>query len=139
MSPAFGRGSRNSLPTNIHSSVVLRWRYLWIKRCVDARKRALTERGNTRGGATKKREISHDLLSINLHFLVVLFYINDRSNRAMMRRPTTCTEQRHTHLRTQQCLHAAEDRESRRLGSCFRCACTHSLDSSRSERGTKSE
>ena len=31
---------------------VLRWRYLWIKRCVEARKRARTERGNTRGGAT---------------------------------------------------------------------------------------
>ena len=28
------------------------------------------ERGNTRGGATKKREISRTLLSINLHFLV---------------------------------------------------------------------
>ena len=49
---------------------VLRWRYLWIKRCVDARKRALTERGNTRGGATKKREISRNLLSINLNFSV---------------------------------------------------------------------
>ena len=31
---------------------ILWWRYLWIKRCVDARKRARTERGNTRGGAT---------------------------------------------------------------------------------------
>ena len=29
-----------------------------------------TERGNTRGGATKKREISRTLLSINLHFSV---------------------------------------------------------------------
>ena len=27
-------------------------------------------RGNTRGGTTKKREISRTLLSINLHFLV---------------------------------------------------------------------
>ena len=31
---------------------------------------ARTERGNTRGGATKKREISPTLLSINLHFSV---------------------------------------------------------------------
>ena len=30
--------------------------------------RAQTERGNTRDGATKKREISLTLLSINLHF-----------------------------------------------------------------------
>ena len=29
-----------------------------------------TERGNTRGGATKKREFSRTLLSINLHFSV---------------------------------------------------------------------
>ena len=29
--------------------------------------------GNTGGGAIKKREISHILLSINLHFLVVQF------------------------------------------------------------------
>ena len=50
---------------------VLSWRYLWIKRCVDSRARAQTERGNTRGGATKKmREISRTLLSINLHFSV---------------------------------------------------------------------
>ena len=34
------------------------------------RGRARTERGNTRGGATKKREISLTLLSINLHFSV---------------------------------------------------------------------
>ena len=34
------------------------------------RGRARMERGNTRGGATKKREISCTLLSINLHFLV---------------------------------------------------------------------
>ena len=34
------------------------------------RGRARTERGNTRGGATKKREISRTLLSINLHSLV---------------------------------------------------------------------
>ena len=47
---------------------VLSWRYLWIKRCVDSR--AQTERGNTRGGATKKRKISRTLLSINLHFSV---------------------------------------------------------------------
>ena len=32
--------------------------------------RAQTERGNTRGGAIKKREISHNLLSINLNFSV---------------------------------------------------------------------
>ena len=32
------------------------------------RGRARTERGNTRGGATKKREISRTTLSINLHF-----------------------------------------------------------------------
>ena len=34
--------------------------------------RAQTERGNTHGGATKKREISLTLLSINLHFSVHL-------------------------------------------------------------------
>ena len=34
------------------------------------RGRARTERGNTRGGATKKRKISRTLLSINLHFSV---------------------------------------------------------------------
>ena len=33
------------------------------------RGRARTQRGNTRGGTTKKREISRTLLSINLHFL----------------------------------------------------------------------
>ena len=51
---------------------ILSWRYLWIKWCVDLRARAQTERGNTHGGATKKHEISQNLLSINLHFLVVL-------------------------------------------------------------------
>ena len=50
------------------SLCVLSWRYLWIKQCVDARGR---RGGNTRGGTTKKREISRTLLSINLHFLVV--------------------------------------------------------------------
>ena len=34
------------------------------------RGRAQTEKGNKCGGATKKREISRTLLSINLHFLV---------------------------------------------------------------------
>ena len=34
------------------------------------RGRTRTERGNTRGGATKKRKISRTLLSINLHFSV---------------------------------------------------------------------
>ena len=34
------------------------------------RGRARTERGNARGGAPKKREISRSLLSINLHFSV---------------------------------------------------------------------
>ena len=33
-------------------------------------RRARTERGKTRGGATKKREISRNLLSINLNFSV---------------------------------------------------------------------
>ena len=41
------------------------------KRCVDSRARAQMERGNTRGGATKKREISHTLLSIILHFSIL--------------------------------------------------------------------
>ena len=31
---------------------------------------AQTERGNSRGGATKKREISRSSLTINLHFSV---------------------------------------------------------------------
>ena len=43
---------------------------MWKIRSVDARERARTERGNTRGGATKKREISRNLLSINLNFSV---------------------------------------------------------------------
>ena len=42
-----------------------------IKIFVDSQARAQTERGNTRGGATKKREISRTLLSINLHFSVL--------------------------------------------------------------------
>ena len=52
------------------SESILRWRNLWIKRSVDAQECARTERGNTRGGATKKREISRNLLSINLNFSV---------------------------------------------------------------------
>ena len=39
--------------------------------------RAQTKRGNTRGGATKKREISLTLLSINLHFSVCIFFFVD--------------------------------------------------------------
>ena len=35
------------------------------------RGRVRTERGNRGGGATKKREISRTLFSINLHFLVL--------------------------------------------------------------------
>ena len=45
---------------------VLSWRYLWIKQCVDSRMQ--TERGNKRGGTTKKREISRTLSFIILHF-----------------------------------------------------------------------
>ena len=40
---------------------------LWIKWYVE------TERRNTRGGATKKRDISRNLLSRNLHFSVECF------------------------------------------------------------------
>ena len=40
---------------------------MWVRVWLRA---AQTERGNARGGATKKREISRTLLSINLHFLV---------------------------------------------------------------------
>ena len=36
----------------------------------EVRGRAWTGRGNTRGGPTKKREISCSLFPINLHFLV---------------------------------------------------------------------
>ena len=41
---------------------------LWLRVWLRA---AQTERGNARGGATKKREISRTLLSINLHFSVL--------------------------------------------------------------------
>ena len=51
-------------------TTLLSWSYFWIKWYVDSRARAQTERGNTRGGATKKREIWHNLLSINLNFSV---------------------------------------------------------------------
>ena len=44
---------------------VLRWRNLWVRKYVEVRQ---TERGNTRGGATKKCEISRTSLPINLHF-----------------------------------------------------------------------
>ena len=64
------RHSPDSRKKNHKKGSVLSWRYLWIKRCVDSRARAQTERGNTCGGATKKREISRTLLSINLHFSV---------------------------------------------------------------------
>ena len=47
--------------------LLLRWRYLWIRKSVKPRQ---TERGNGRGGETKKREISCTSLSINLHFWV---------------------------------------------------------------------
>ena len=40
---------------------------LWVRVWLCA---AQTETGNTRGGATKKREISCTLLSINLHFSI---------------------------------------------------------------------
>ena len=40
---------------------------MWVRVWLHA---AQTERGNARGGATKKREISCTLLSINLHFSV---------------------------------------------------------------------
>ena len=53
----------HSVPLRIK---ILSWRYFWIKWYVDAQ----TERGITRDGATKKREISHNLLSINLNFSV---------------------------------------------------------------------
>ena len=53
------------------TEAVLSWRYLWIKPLdKTVRGRARTERGNTRGGATKKREISCTLLYRNLHFLL---------------------------------------------------------------------
>ena len=55
------------LAQHFFSTGILRWRYLWIKCGVDSRTRARTERGNTRSGATKKREISRNLLSRNLH------------------------------------------------------------------------
>ena len=55
---------------NLNIPNILSWRYFWIKWYVDSRARAQTERGNTRGGATKKREISRNLLSINLNFSV---------------------------------------------------------------------
>ena len=42
---------------------VLRWRYLWVRKCV---KRA--QPANTHSGATKKRNISRTSLPINLHF-----------------------------------------------------------------------
>ena len=42
---------------------------LWVRVWLRA---AQTERGNARGGATKKREISRTLLSINIHFSVDL-------------------------------------------------------------------
>ena len=47
---------------NILSRVNL-WVRVWLRA-------AQTERGNARGGATKEREISRTLLSINLHFSV---------------------------------------------------------------------
>ena len=47
---------------NVLSSVNL-WLRVWLRA-------AQTERGNARRGATKKREISRTLLSINLHFSV---------------------------------------------------------------------
>ena len=53
-----------------NNATVLSWRYLWIKWCINMSKRARKERGNTRGGATKKCKISSTLLSRNLHFLV---------------------------------------------------------------------
>ena len=39
--------------------------YFWVmRRCVSVQ----TERGNSRGGATKKRAISRTSLTINIHF-----------------------------------------------------------------------
>ena len=49
---------------------VLRCRYFWVRNCVKPRQ---TERGNSRIGATKKREISSTSLPINLHFWVKTF------------------------------------------------------------------
>ena len=46
---------------------------MWIRKCVDAR--AQKAGANSRRGATKKDEISRNLLSINLHF-----YSSDRSD-----------------------------------------------------------
>ena len=49
---------------------LLRCGYFWVMRtCVSAQ----TERGNSLGGATKKRKISRTTLPINLHFSVDLF------------------------------------------------------------------
>ena len=43
-----------------------------MDKTVRGRARTWTERGNMRGGATLKRQISRTLLSINLHILVIL-------------------------------------------------------------------
>ena len=59
-----------NLPFYLTVHIVLSWRYLRIKRCIDSLLRAQTEMGNKCGRATKKHEISRTLLSINLHFLV---------------------------------------------------------------------
>ena len=59
------------LLSQLRNKIVLSWSYFWIKWSVDSRECAQRERGNTRGGATKKREISHNLLSINLNFSVL--------------------------------------------------------------------
>ena len=44
------------------------------------RGRAQTEKGNKCGGATKKREISRTLLSINLHFSVFNMMLEGNSH-----------------------------------------------------------
>ena len=65
---------------------------MWIKCGVDSRTLAWTERGNPRGGATKKREISRSLLYRNLHcsvhsvnpvghIILIPFLIDERKER----------------------------------------------------------
>ena len=60
-----GRLSRHGVghPHQELLSSVNLWLGVWLRA-------AQTERGNARHGATKKREISRTLLSINLHFSV---------------------------------------------------------------------
>ena len=52
---------------HVIATIILRCRYFWIKESV---RRARRRGANSRHSATKKREISPTLLSINLHFSV---------------------------------------------------------------------